>query len=95
MLSPLTPVAVALINPVQAGAASFQIVLRKVTSTGQVTDLGTFTFGPGVAAQVLPITASFNAHDALAVYQVGGTTSTGGANITLTAALYGSEDDAA
>lgn len=86
-LSALEPVAGALMTPVSFGAVALTVDIKKVTSAGVTTTLGTLTFNPLTPAALVAIDEDFDQYDALLIYQSNGATSTGGANLAITAPM--------
>ena len=81
------PVLAALTSPINPGASSFFVLFKKVSPAGVVTDIGQIEFLPGQPGATAALAHSFAAGDGLQILQAGGSSSTGGANMTLTVCL--------
>lgn len=73
-------------TPISGGASSFNVVFSKVNSGG-TTVLGTVTMAAGDIVKPLALAADLELGDVLAIAQVGGGSSTGGANLSISVPL--------
>lgn len=81
-----SPILLGLATPISGGGSSFNIVLSKVNSGG-TTVLGTVTFAAGDVVKPLALDEDLELGDVLGIAQVGGGSSTGGANLSISMPL--------
>ena len=81
-----TPILLGLATPISGGAGSFNVVLSKVNSGG-TTVLGSVTFAAGDVVKTLALDEDLELGDILGIAQVGGGSSTGGANLSISMPL--------
>jgi hypothetical protein len=85
-LEAATPILLGLATPISGGGSSFNIVVSKVNSGG-TTVLGSVTFAAGDVVKPLALDEDLELGDILGIAQVGGGSSTGGANLSISMPL--------
>lgn len=85
-LKAIDPITLACLSP--NSGSNLVVTVKKITSAGVITDLGTLTLTSGNVADVLPVDATFDQYDIIALYQSASTGSTGAGNLTSSLVLH-------
>lgn len=83
-LSSAHPVLGAMTTPIGSSGSPLDIVIKRVQPDGTSTTLDQLTFNPFNPGAMIAIDQDLNAGDGIAIIQIDGNASTGGANYTLT-----------